>query len=61
MATLHKNITYYPDRATAHGTMAMICLMKGITTARVVEYTLGYAIQKHKSGPYWNHVKNRFE
>ena len=53
----HRGVRYYSDRFTAN------LVLKGLPqqwdeTARIVEYGRGYAVQLHKSGPYFGGETN---
>lgn len=50
-----KNVTYYDWRVDA---MSVVRIMRnsGLRDCRAVRYGLGFAVQREKSGPYWNAV-----
>jgi hypothetical protein len=50
-----KNVTYFDRLEDAQSVLDN--LKAG---ARIVSYTKGFAIQKYKSGPYWNSNEARF-
>ncbi len=58
--TNHKGVSYYPVLGEAKKVLSVVSQRYGITGARIVEYTRGYAIQKHKSGPYFNALTGEF-
>ncbi len=58
--TNHKGVSYYPNLAEAKTVLSAVSQRYGLTEARIVEYTKGYAIQKYKSGPYFNALTGEF-
>ena len=48
---IKKGIHYYEDVEKA--TQVRDKLLKAFPTARIVPYTIGFAIQYYKSGPYY--------
>lgn len=45
-----KGVTYFGGYTTAR----QYALDAGLPTDRIIAYGLGWAIQREKSGPYWN-------
>ena len=51
-----KNTTYFESYYKARD----YALQHSLPTDRIISYGLGWAIQKHISGPYWSHTKQAF-
>ena len=45
---------YFENREEAYAVLGYLSWQCEELKARVVEFSLGYAVQRYKSGPYWN-------